>query len=193
MEEVFVPLKIRGFEDCKISNFGRFMTTKGKIKKPRFIDGTLRIDLRKIKNKETIARLQNISLAHLVYTHFSNHIPKGEFYVKYKDGNRLNCHIDNLAVAIHNPTVEQIKAYEINVIACVKDIIRKSSFFQCFKSGFDIDNCIGESCYLIWKYLSNWEKQKTSFYYFCKKYVRIALLQEYKSYKIMRCCNHYTF
>lgn len=49
MEEIFVPLKIKDFEDCKISNFGRFKSAKGKIRKPRLVDGTLRIDISKKK------------------------------------------------------------------------------------------------------------------------------------------------
>lgn len=186
MEEIFVPLKIKGFEDCKVSNFGRFMSQKGKIRKPRVIDGTLRMDFKKIKDKKVIARLNNISVAHLVYTHFADNIPNCDFYVLYRDKDRMNCCIDNLQIAINTPSERQIEVFNNQATACIKHIIRKSSFYDYYRYGFDIENVIGESYYLIWKYLSCWHEDIISFYKFCTKYVRIALLQEYKNFKVMR-------
>lgn len=183
MEEIFVPLKIKGFEDCKTSNFGRFMSGKGKIRKPRLVDGTLRIDISKKKNGKRVARLANYSLAKMVYIHFSEVVPKGDFEIKYKDGDRLNCMFDNLNLAVGTPTEEQIENYKKSIFPCVIHIIRHSPFYDYVKIGFDIDNCIGESCYLVWKYLKSYNSEKISFYKFCKKYVRIALITEYNNYK----------
>lgn len=185
MEEIFVPLKIKDFEDCKISNMGRFMTSKGKIKKPEMRNGTLRIDISKKKNGVRVARLPYCSLSRLVYIHFADCIPTNDFEIQYKDGNRLNCRFDNLKLAFGVPTAEQIQIYNDNVFSCVQSICSKSSWWGYRKNGFDMENCIAESYCLIWKYLSQYNPEY-SFYGFCKRYVRVAFLNEYKNSRIFR-------
>lgn len=181
MEEIFVPLKIDKFEDFKISNFGRIMTPKGKFRTPFLDKGTLKVDIKKKKNHKIIARMENYSIAHLVYMHFSDNIPDCKFCIKYKDGNRLNVRFDNLALAIGKATPEQIDDYNNSAIKCVKHFLSHSSYW--YINYIDRDNVIQESLLLIWKYLKNYNKKYQTFYNFCTKYIKIACHKEYKMRK----------
>ncbi len=184
MEEIFVPLKIKNFEDCKISNYGRFMSPKGKMRKLKFLQGTWRIDIIKKRGGREVARLANFSIAKLVYTHFAEKVPSGEFYVHYKDGDHNNLRFDNLAISIGEPTQEQIDIYNKGVYACVKHAVRNSGFYYLKKDGLDIDNIIAQSCFLAWKHLAIFDGR--NFYGFCKMCVKYACLKEYRNFKVMR-------
>lgn len=182
MKEIFVSLNIKGFEDCKISNFGRFMTHKGKIKKPEYKNNCWYIDLSKrktINGKQVRADRLLASVPQLVYNHFGNSVPSERFIVRCIDGNPYNCRIDNLRVSIKGRTDKQIEKYDKEVLKCVKHSLFKSRWAIYQKEGFDIDNVIGNSCLLIWRYLGNYDTEK-SFYSFCKKYVKYACKSEYK-------------
>lgn len=102
------------------------------------------------------------------------------------DGNLDNCDMDNLKVArayTEERTAEQIKIYNENVIACVKDIFGKMGYAKT--TYLDIDGALSQSYLLCWEYLAQY-KVGTSFYQFCRKYAKWAFLMEAKRYKDAR-------
>ena len=182
MEEIFVPLKVKNFEDFKISNYGRMLSAKGKIMKLVMIAGTLRYDIKKRKGGQVVARMARWSAAQLVYAHFAEKAPKGKSHIRYKDGDPTNLRIDNLELAVKEPTQEQIDIYTKDILACVKHAVAHSGYYDARKRGIDIDNVIAESCYRIWRHLA-WYNTKYSFYGFCKRYVEYVYLTELQSIK----------
>ena len=186
-EEVFKSLE-HPFDGYKISNFGRILSPKGKECKPyikvekkngkTYTYPYLHINIRR---KNIQARLLR-SLADAVYEAFCGKYVKGAI-VYHKDGNHMNCRIDNLFISTgytQAPTEEQISKYEKEAKACILHFI----FYQKYNKikGFDVDNVIGDAYLLIWKHLSQY-KTGTSFYSFCTRYTEWAFLCEYKKYK----------
>ena len=101
------------------------------------------------------------------------------------DGDIENCSLENLKISkayTQKPTIEQIKIYEKNVVACCKDYFNKRGWFECVKRGIDIDDCLHNAYYYIWKYLASYTP-KISFYVFCVGYCKIAFAQAHKKYK----------
>lgn len=123
-------------------------------------------------------------LNQLVLECFSDNYQQGmDVRIVHIDGNFDNCDIDNLKIArayTEERTAEQIKAYNENVIACVKDVFKKLKYMQFH--GVDIDGALSQAYFLCWKYLAQY-KVGTSFYQFCRKYAKWAFLEEYKRYK----------
>lgn len=184
MQEVFVPLKIEHFEDFKISNYGNFITGKGKTPKTFMQDGTLRIQAKKKKNHKIIARLNNLSVAKLVYVHFADNVPDCDFQVLHIDGDNYNCRFDNLKLSIGEPTEEQKEIYVRLVEQCVNHyLIYSGKKGCCVKNGIDYENIIGESYLLIYKHLFQYDITRNSFYSFCTRYIKMAFLNEYNKMK----------
>ena len=177
MQEEFVYLKEKNFEDCQISNFGTVISSKGKIVKPYYKNKCLNIDIKKIKNKKVIDRLV-CSVSQLVYKYFGKDVPNCDFKVRHIDGNVYNLRIDNLKIYETNKTQQQIEVYNKLVIPTCKHIFFNSSYAK--DSSLDIDNILGNAYMFVWKYLGNYDITK-SFYIFCLKYVKVACITEYKN------------
>lgn len=184
MEEIFVNLKIKGFENYKIGNNGTLISEKGKSKKPLMRNGTPVYDCKKIINKKVAFRMNNIPVAQLVYRHFKNDT-KEDIYIYHKDGNKLNNNVDNLISYVDNKrTPELIDLFNNLATIGVKTYI-KQHLFKVLNL-VDYEDVIQEGLYLIWKYLPafdifNCENVNGAFIGFCKKYARIAFLREYKN------------
>lgn len=186
MEERWKKLK-PPFDDYQISNFGRIKNKHGKEIKPcmhksvdKYVYPMVHINIRR---KDGNARMLS-SLAGEVYKAFGDGNCPDKLIVYHRDGDKLNCRIDNLFIAkglTTPPTKEQVEIYESQVIPCVKHIIKKRKFND-YAYMIDVDNIIGESYLKIWKYLSQY-KTETSFYQFCKRYVEYAFLEEWKRKK----------
>lgn len=187
MEEIFKNFE-PPFDGYKISNMGRVLNPKGKEQKIEIVtqikNGVtykypyVNINIRK---KNSPARKRTL-LAHEVYRLFGDGF-KDRAKVYYKDGNAMNCRIDNLFISsgyLVKPTDEQIEIYINDAKACILHFVRENKLREY--RGLDIDNIIGEAYLLIWKHLSQY-KTDTSFYAFCKRYTRWAFLYEYKKLK----------
>lgn len=126
-------------------------------------------------------------LNQLVWECFAEKTRNGErANIIHIDGNLDNCDIDNLKVArayTEERTAEQIKAYNDNVIPCVKDIFGKMGYVGT--TYLDIEGALSQAYLLCWKYLAQY-KVGTSFYQFCRKYAKWAFMQEVKRYKNSR-------
>lgn len=187
MEEIFKNFE-PPFDGYKISNMGRVLNPKGKERKIEIVtqikNGVtykypyVSINIRK---KNSPARKRTL-LAHEVYRLFGDGF-KGRAKVYYKDGNAMNCRIDNLFISngyLVKPTDEQIEIYINDAKACILHFVRENKL-RGYR-GLDVDNIIGEAYLHIWKHLSQY-KTGTSFYAFCKRYTRWAFLYEYKKLK----------
>lgn len=189
MEEIWKDLEFEGIQGWKISNLGRIMTSKGKIKKPEAHTTDLcdkinvHVELKQIHKKKRIRKI--ISVGHWVYKLFSDKQPPCEnFNIFHKDGNPFNNTIDNLKCGCRDAFTHDEKNLDIfknDVYKCVKHYLHKSQWLGYEKKGFDIDNVIQESVFNIWKYLYKYEKSR-SFYSFCKKYTKMCAIAEYNKW-----------
>ena len=187
MEEVFKHFD-PPWEGYQISNFGRVISPRGKVLNPiaMYHGGNYNVKciLKKVVNGKE--RRQNANVAVEVYRYF------GEGYVnraivRHKDGDKFNNRIDNLFIArayTTKPSREQ-EARIPEILPCVRSAVYKSGVMQYRREGMDVDNIIGEAAFMCWKYLASYNAQ-TNFYGFCKKYARLAFLQEYKKFKRYR-------
>lgn len=129
-------------------------------------------------------------LNQLVWECFSEKYQNGvNVKITHIDGNLDNCDIDNLKVArayTEERSAEQIKVYNENVIACVKDIFDRKGYTKEIR--LDIDGALSQAYFFCWKYLAQY-KVGTSFYQFCLKYAKWAFLMEAKRYKDSRTIN----
>lgn len=92
--------------------------------------------------------------------------------------------MDNLRAKIIKDVAPHIKTlYEKNVVGCVRHFVGKQrGFIELQKYGLDLDNAVGNAYLNIWKNLGSYN-EKYSFYAFCAKYTRWAILEEYEKYK----------
>lgn len=159
----------------KISNFGVVKNSKGRECKPYFDGGRYTVVISKVVNGKR--HRKNIHLGQEVFKHFGS--AKCKCYVYYKDGNKQNNRIDNLYTQYDlERTTEQISTYTNETINCCKHYLKQKGILQ--QKRYDIDDIVGDTLLLCWKYLSNFAKYKGSYYCFVKHYVEIALIKEYK-------------
>lgn len=171
----------------EISNFGRVRSVS--------THRVLNLSIRKnsgcvvFKGKRK-GKQKSIYIAQLVYKYFSQNEPRfSQFKVYHIDGDKTNCHIDNLIVlesTIKKPTIKQENLYIDNAQRIVKCIIM-SLYRKLLKKSFDFENLEQESLMLIYKYLPNFkfdkEDNQKGFYGFCKRYVKYAFLMNYNKGK----------
>ena len=185
MEEIWRTLAAP-FDGYKISNFGRLKNPKNKdckiaLKKDReYQYPYVHINLRR---KSGNARLWR-SLAQIVYEAFGENYTNG-VTVFHKDNNVFNCRIDNLYIPrcyTVKPTQGQIDAYEKQIKPCVLHLFKVKEWTNASRSGFDVDNCIGDCYLLCYQHLSQF-KVGTSFYHFVAKYSTWVFLSHYRKFK----------
>lgn len=182
MEEIFKALE-PPFESYKVSNYGRILNRNKKEIKPDLgqykntIYPKVNINIRR-NGRSQYRKVESLAVA--VYRLFGEgYSPRAIVY--HRDGNHMNCRIDNLYIASGYtvpPNENQIQTYEESVIKCVLHYV---GIKRINRMGdlVDVDNIIGESYLMIWKHLSQY-KDGTSFYQFCRRYVEWAFLSEYK-------------
>lgn len=184
MEEIWKNLE-PPFNGYKISNFGRIKNAKNKeskvfYRKDRgYVYPFIHINLRRKSGNCRICH----SLAQEVYKAFGENYKDG-VKIYHKDGNVMNCCIDNLFIARGYtivPSAEQLSVFNSDVIKCVLHFVGVKRL-NVYGDLCDIDNVIGESYLMIWKHLSQFKVGK-SFYSFCARYVQFAFLAEYKKKK----------
>lgn len=117
-----------------------------------------------------------------VYKHFTDKpLRFKHFKIYHKDGNIWNNNINNLFALEHitnKATKDQQDKFEKEAYKCVNSIVNKLYNIK----GFDKGNLIQESIMLIWKYLPNF-KIGTSFFMFCKRYVKYAFNSLIKQFR----------
>lgn len=150
MEELWKPLA-SPFDTYFVSNFGRIKNNKGKFIKPfhHNVNGIVYPFVHIIiRRKDFYARLM-LSLNRAVYERFGENYQQG-ITIYHKDGDKFNCHIDNLYISkgyAEKPTEEQINIYTNTVINCVKHIIGIKNLNRYY--WLDVDNIMGEAYLLI--------------------------------------------
>lgn len=163
----------------KVSNYGKIVNRFGKVvcgQKHTFNGYSYWQFVLRIDKKRKCVPANT-----LIYSLFGSGYVKG-MKIYYIDGNYQNNCIENLYVCktyTRERTAEQIKIFEQQAIPCVKSLVYHYGYLEFLNKGYDIDNVIGESLSLIWKYLASYENG-IKFLTFCKKYVRYAFLQEHK-------------
>lgn len=166
---------IEGFENYKVSNLGRVANGERMLKIMKTSDKYPKSYVELFKDKKRYRKL----VSRLVYQAFSNEKMKYDnCRVYHIDGDKDNCCFYNLRASLRetqNPNDEQIKAYEKWLFATIKTFIKDKNLKD---SNVDVDDFIGESSLILWKYLPLYNPQQTSFITWSKKYLRYALLKE---------------
>lgn len=186
MKEKWKPLAYP-FDRFSISNFGRVRRNRdgrimkcGKSSKSGYQYAVFRC--------YRDGRRYSLYLAACVHEKFATipHI-KGAKMI-YIDGNTLNCRIDNLRMCRGYevaPSEFQVKTYREDCLRCIKHYLKARAILNLQRDGFDCDELIGESAFMIWKHLSQFGEH-SSFYVFCRKYIDLCFKKQYKEWKIRR-------
>lgn len=166
---------IDDFPNYKVSNLGRVANGDRVLKIMKTADKYPKSYVELFRNKKRYRKL----ISRLVYQAFSEDKMKyNNCRVYHIDGNKDNCCFSNLRASLtdmQNPTDEQIKAYEKWCFPSIKTFIKDKELKD---SKIDVDDFIGESSLILWKYLPLYKPQQTSFITWSKKYLRYALLKE---------------
>lgn len=189
IEEVWKDLEFDGIHGYKISNYGRVMTPKGKIKKLEMHEAevgdkiNVRVELKQILNGVRMRKV--ISVGHWVYKLFSDDPPKfADFNIYHIDGNPENNRIDNLRCACTTncqATEEQMRIFNKSVYKCIKHYLKCRGWTEYQDVGLDVDSIIQESAVAVWKYLHQYTTDR-SFYGFVKRYTRMCALAEFNKW-----------
>lgn len=166
---------IVGFPNYKVSNLGRVANGERVLKIMKTADKYPKSYVELFINKKRHRKL----VSRLVYEAFSDDKMKYDnCRVYHIDGNKNNCCFSNLRASLsetQNPTDEQTKAYEKWCFTTIKTFIKDKDLKD---ANIDVDDFIGESFLILWKYLPLYKPQQTSFITWSKKYLRYALFKE---------------
>lgn len=174
MQEEYKEIKrLKGFY---VSNTGKIKSPKNHILKQRISDGVVivQIDSKK-QGRHTLSVAQEVYKAFKGY----NEIERPKIY--YKDGDKENCNIENLFICRDKPTKKQIEAFNKYAYLTAKKVAA-----QMYGKGFDFfdyEDYLQESVLLMWKMLSSYTDNFTSFIAWGKRYCHFAYLAEIKRAK----------
>lgn len=172
------------FEKYRISNFGRVFSGEKEMKPYLQKNGKYLSAVQILSRMEDGKRERKIvHIANEVYKRFGIGWREG-CHVFHVDGDIKNNQIDNLRICRgYTDVPNDLQAGRADeIIPCVKHAIRTLGFKGYEKYGFDIGNAIGNAALMCWEHLAQF-KPNTSFYAYCKRYARWAVLWEWKHWK----------